>query len=289
MAQWDGRSRGTVFGYRIFISLIQFGGVKAAYFLLRFVTYHYFLFASKPKKILINFYQKALGVNINTARNLCRRNFYFLGQTLVDRTAFLLGKGNVFSHDFENENFLVEMQEQKKGGILISAHIGNWETAGNLLKSRVSSTIHVLMVDAEAKKLKQYLDSSTGGSQFSIISVKDDLSHIVKVNNALAANDLIAMHGDRYLPGTKTIELDFLGGRAKFPYGPFLLASRFNAPVTFVFALKANDFHYELSATMPITEKKLPEEIAALYVNELEKKVKKYPEQWFNYYDFYSQ
>jgi predicted LPLAT superfamily acyltransferase len=263
--------------------------LKPAYFLLRFVTYYYFLFASKPKKILINFYQKALGVNINTARNLCRRNFYFLGQTLVDRTAFLLGKGNVFSHDFENENFLVEMQEQKKGGILISAHIGNWETAGNLLKSRVSSTIHVLMVDAEAKKLKQYLDSSTGGSQFSIITVKDDLSHIVKVNNALAANDLIAMHGDRYLPGTKTIELDFLGGRAKFPYGPFLLASRFNAPVTFVFALKANDFHYELSATMPITEKKLPEEIAALYVNELEKKVKKYPEQWFNYYDFYSQ
>jgi predicted LPLAT superfamily acyltransferase len=289
MAQWDGRSRGTVFGYRIFIFLIQYGGVRPAYFLLRFVTFYYFLFASKPKKILINFYQKALGVNINTARNLCRRNFYFLGQTLVDRTAFLLGKGNVFSHDFENENFLVEMQEQKKGGILISAHIGNWETAGNLLKSRVSSTIHVLMVDAEAKKLKQYLDSSTGGSQFSIITVKDDLSHIVKVNNALAANDLIAMHGDRYLPGTKTIELDFLGGRAKFPYGPFLLASRFNAPVTFVFALKANDFHYELSATMPITEKKLPEEIAALYVNELEKKVKKYPEQWFNYYDFYSQ
>ncbi|HMR45657.1 MAG TPA: lipid A biosynthesis acyltransferase [Bacteroidia bacterium] len=289
MAQWDGRSRGTVFGYRIFIFLIQYGGVKPAYFLLRFVTFYYFLFASKPKKILINFYQKALGVNINTARNLCRRNFYFLGQTLVDRTAFLLGKGNVFSHDFENENFLVEMQEQKKGGILISAHIGNWETAGNLLKSRVSSTIHVLMVDAEAKKLKQYLDSSTGGSQFSIITVKDDLSHIVKVNNALAANDLIAMHGDRYLPGTKTIELDFLGGRAKFPYGPFLLASRFNAPVTFVFALKANDFHYELSATMPITEKKLPEEIAALYINELEKKVKKYPEQWFNYYDFYSQ
>lgn len=289
MAQWDGRSRGTVFGYRIFIFLIQYGGVKSAYFLLRFVTYYYFLFASKPKKVLINFYQKALKVSINTAKHLCRKNFYFLGQTLVDRTAFLLGKGNVFSHDFENENFLVEMQEQKKGGILISAHIGNWETAGNLLKSRVSSTIHVLMVDAEAKKLKQYLDSSTGGSQFSIITVKDDLSHIVKVNNALAANDLIAMHGDRYLPGTKTIELDFLGGRAKFPYGPFLLASRFNAPVSFVFALKANDFHYELSATMPITEKKLPEEIAALYVKELEKKVKKYPEQWFNYYDFYSQ
>lgn len=289
MAQWDGRSRGTVLGYRIFVFLIQYGGVKPAYFLLRFVTYYYFIFAAKPKKILINFYRKALKVNEAAAKNYCRKNFYFLGQALVDRTAFLLGKGNVFSHHFENEKYLIEMQEQKKGGILISAHVGNWETAGNLLKSRVSSTIHVLMVDAEAKKLKQYLDNSTGGSQFSIIAVKDDLSHIVKVNNALAANELIAMHGDRYLPGVKTIELDFMGGKAKFPYGPFLLASRFSAPVTFVFALKANDFHYELSATEPITEKKSPEAIAALYVEELEKKVKKYPEQWFNYYDFYSQ
>lgn len=289
MAQWDGRSRGTVLGYRIFVFMIQYGGIKPAYFLLRFVTYYYFLFAAKPKKILINFYQRALKVNEVVAKKLCRKNFYYLGQTLVDRTAFLLGKGNVFSHNFENEKFLVEMQEQRKGGILISAHVGNWETAGNLLKSRVSSTIHVLMVDAEAKKLKQYLDNSTGGSQFSIIAVKDDLSHIVKVNNALAANELIAMHGDRYLPGTKTIQLDFMGRKAHFPYGPFLLASRFNAPVTFVFALKANDFHYELSATKPITEKKSPEDIAALYVEELEKKVKKYPEQWFNYYDFYSE
>ena len=71
--------------------------------------------------------------------------------------------------------------------------------------------------------------------------------------------------------------------------GPFIIASKFNAPVTFVFALKEKNYHYALSATLPLTEKLQPEEIAQKYIEELEKKVKQYPEQWFNYYDFYSQ
>ena len=30
-----------------------------------------------------------------------------------------------------------------------------------------------------------------------------------------------------------------------------------------------------------------PEEIARLYVDELERKVKAFPEQWFNYFNFF--
>ena len=86
------------------------------------------------------------------------------------------------------------------------------------------------MVDAEAEKIKKLMDTETGGSQFTIIAIKDDLSHVIKINNALSNNELIAMHADRYTGQTKTIELDFLGKKAKFPYGPFLLASKFNAP-----------------------------------------------------------
>jgi predicted LPLAT superfamily acyltransferase len=32
-----------------------------------------------------------------------------------------------------------------------------------------------------------------------------------------------------------------------------------------------------------------PEEIARLFVIELEQKVKAYPEQWFNYYNFFEE
>lgn len=288
MSRWDGRSKGTATGYRIFIYLIDKFGVKAAYRLLRFVSYYYYLFGGEPKKNIIRFYRQALSLPLSEAKKLCRENFYYLGQTLIDRSAFLLGKGETFTHHFENEEYLVELQQQSRGGILISAHIGNWETAGNLLHKRISKKINVLMLEAEEEKIKKVLDETTGGARFNIIAIKNDLSHIVKINNALEANELIAMHADRYTDGIKTISLDFFGKKAQFPLGPFLIASKFNAPVTFVFALKDGDFHYELSATKPLTDKHTPEEIARLYVDELEKKVRKYPGQWFNYYDFYN-
>jgi predicted LPLAT superfamily acyltransferase len=275
MSRWDGKTKGSLTGYKIFLFFINTLGLDFAYGLLRVVTYYYYLFAAKPRQALLDFYQ------------IARRNFYIFGQTLVDRAAFLLGKDRKFSHIFENEQYLIDIRDAGKGGILLSAHVGNWETAGNLLKGRITPTINIVMLDAEVENIKKYMELSTGGSRFKVIAIKDDLSHIISIRNALVNNEFVAIHADRYLEGAKYIEMDFLGKKAKFPYGPFVIASKFNAPVTFVFAAKDGKYSYHLSATKPIEEKMKPEEIARLYVEELERKVKAFPEQWFNYFNFF--
>ncbi|PJA06185.1 MAG: lipid A biosynthesis acyltransferase [Flavobacteriales bacterium CG_4_10_14_0_2_um_filter_32_8] len=287
MSQWNGKSKGTVIGYRIFLNTIKIFGLPLTYFILRFVTFYYFIFASKSRKPVEEFYKNALKFSADKIKKITCKNFYYFGQTLVDRAAFLMKKGNRFTYTFTNENCLIDMKNAGKGGILLSGHVGNWEIAGNLLKSRITSTINVLMLDEEEKKIKQYLKGTTGGSHFNIIPIKNDLSHVIKVNNALLNNEFVAIHADRYLEGSKFIELVFLGKKAKFPLGPFIIASKFNAPVTFVFAVKEKKYHYLLSATDPIMEKLTPEEIAKKFVIELEKKVTLHPEQWFNYYDFH--
>ncbi len=288
MSQWSGKSKGTVLGYKIFLFFIKFFGLSAAYLLLRFVTFYYYLFAKENRNAIIDFYINTLRFSQKEAKKLARQNFYIFGQTLVDRSAYLVGRGDRFTHDFNGEEYLHEMNKMGKGGILLSAHLGNWETAGNLLKKRVTQKINVLMVDAEVEKIKEYLDNSTGGSHFNIIPIKNDLSHVIKIKNALDSNEFVAMHADRFLPDTKTIEVEFLGKKAQFPVGPFLLASKFHAPVTMVFAIKETDFHYTLSATKPIFKQHSIEQIAEQYVLELQNKVKLNPEQWFNYYDFFS-
>ncbi|MCE7041534.1 lysophospholipid acyltransferase family protein [Dyadobacter sp. CY312] len=284
---WDGKTKGTLAGYKIFFFFIKFLGIDFAYRLLRVVTYYYYLFAAKPKRSLLDFYQNSLQFSLSEARKLTRRNFYIFGQTLVDRTAFLLGYDKAFSHFFENEQYLIDIRDRGKGGILLSAHLGNWETAGNLLKGRITPTINIVMLDAEVESIKKFMDSSTGGSRFKIIAIKNDLSHVIAIRNALLNNEFVAIHADRYLEGSRYIELDFLGKKAKLPYGPFVIASKFDSPVTFVFAAKDGARSYHLSATLPITEKMKPEQIATLYAAELEKKVRQYPEQWFNYFNFF--
>ena len=289
MSQWDGKTRGSLAGYKIFLFFINSLGLDFAYRLLRIVTYYYYLFAAKPKKALLDFYQNTLHFPKAQATKLVRKNFYIFGQTLVDRAAFLLGKDKTFTHTFENEQYLVDIRDGGKGGILLSAHLGNWETAGNLLKGRITPTINVVMLDAEVENIKKYMDLSTGGSRFKVIAIKNDLSHIISIRNALVNNEFVAIHSDRYLEGSKFIEMDFLGRKARFPYGPFIIASKFDAPVTFVFAAKDGKYSYHLSATAPITSRMKPEQIAALYITELEKKVKEYPEQWFNYFNFFTE
>lgn len=287
MSHWDGKSIGTLTGYKIFLFSIKFFGVDFAYLLLRVVAFYYFLFAKVQKNIMIDFYTKALNYTRKEALQKSTINFYKFGQTLIDRFAFLVGKGNKFTFSFDHEDYLLEIQKNGRGGVLLSAHLGNWEIAGNLLRKRISSAINIVMLDAEVEEIKTFLTNSTGGSLFNIIPIKDDLSHVIKISNALSNNEFVVMHADRYMEGSRFIEMDFLGRKAKFPLGPFSIIAKFCVPVTFVYAIKKTNFHYEFSATKPIENKLSVEEIAKQYIEELENKIRLNPEQWFNYYNFF--
>jgi predicted LPLAT superfamily acyltransferase len=147
------------------------------------------------------------------------------------------------------------------------------------------------MYDGEAEQMKQYMQQFESNRSFNIIFIKDDLSHIYEISAALARNELICLHGDRYRPGNRTMQHNFLGKDALFPAGPFILAAKLKAPVCFVFAFKETNFHYHFYAYPPRVyegrgtqgmEKMLDE-----YVDKLEDKLKQYPWQWFNYYDFW--
>ena len=100
------------------------------------------------------------------------------------------------------------------------------------------------------------------------------------------------MHADRFLEGNKTLTAHFLGEPARFPMGPFLLASKFKVPVSYVFAVKENNLHYHLFASdikdyTAVAKDEIMQQMLTEYVAEIEKKIKQYPEHWFNYYNFW--
>ena len=196
-----------------------------------------------------------------------------------------------YTFEFEGEHFIEEIMAGGSGGILISAHIGNYELAGYYFK-RLPVKVNIVMVDNEQQQIKEYLESVMSDRKMSIITIKEDMSHVYEISSALKNNELIAIHADRFLPGGKTISGMLLGENAKFPLGPFALATTFKVPVSYVFCAKDTAKHYHLSATAPrsYTASKqvaLPEALND-YIAEVEKKVKQYPEQWFNYYNFWA-
>ncbi len=294
MPSWQGKSKASPLGYRIFVWVLRNFGVMPAYVLLRTVVLHYLLFSYKSSKPIYYYFHKKLGLNVISSLLKLYSNYYSFGQSIIDKVVLMAGLPNKFTFNFDGEANLRKMVELKKGGLLLSCHIGNWEIAGNLLK-RLNTKVHIVMFDGEHEKIKKIVNDVTGERSVHVITIKNDLSHIYEISDAFKNNELVCMHADRFLEGNKTLTANFLGENARFPMGPFVLATTFKVPVSFVFAMKETPRHYHLFAGNIKEYNGVAGKASAMqtmlndFVAEMETKVKKYPVQWYNYYNFWKQ
>ncbi len=295
--KWEGKAKGGIKGHQIFVFILNFFGLQTAYFFLRFVAFYFFVTA-KSTKTSLKYFREILGYSKWKSYIASYQNYYVFGQTILDKVALLAGMRNKFTviHEGHEDN-LVYLKSLGKGSILLSAHIGNWEIAGQMLES-LDTKFNILIYDNEAEKMKGYMEEVMKKKNYKIIAIKTgEIGHLVELHAAFNNNEWVVMHGDRYLPGAATIEKIFMGKKAKFPAGPFIMAAKFGVPVTVVFAVKISNTQYHFFAKKPIevkrarTEQEVEtavKEISDKYITEVEQMVKKYPTQWFNFYDFWS-
>jgi len=289
MSKWDGKSRGTLLGYKIFVFCIRKLGIKAAYFVLYFVASYYFLFLKKSNKAIFYYFKERLGYSYFKAKKMVFKSYFTFGQTLIDKTAISAGLKNRFTYEFDGIEILKQLLAEKKGGVLISAHMGNFEVAEHFFAEiDLDCQINLVTTDQEHSVIKAYLESiSEVKSTIKFIIVKEDLSHIFDINNALAQNELICFTGDRYFEGVKSLTAPLLGKEANFPAGPFLIASRLRVPVVFVYVMKEPNLHYHLYAREANTKHRDEKALLNAYIESVESMINKYPLQWFNYFDFW--
>jgi predicted LPLAT superfamily acyltransferase len=290
MSQWDGKSKGTVLGYKIFVFFIKKVGIKSAYLILYFVASYYFIFLKKSNASIFYYFRKRLGYSYFKSKRMVFNSYYTFGQTIIDKIAIGAGLKNKFTYEHDGREILIKLLEEKKGGVLISAHIGNFEIAEHFFSEiDVNFQINLVTTDLEHSTIKNYLESITQKPSIKFILISDDLSHIFEINAALAKNELVCFTGDRYFEGVKSLSDQLLGQEALFPAGPFLIASRLKVPVVFVYVMKEPNLHYHLYTRE--AKVKHRDEIGLLreYVESVEKMISEYPLQWFNYFDFWNQ
>ncbi|WP_395046982.1 lipid A biosynthesis acyltransferase [Flavobacterium sp.] len=289
MAQWDGKSRGTVLGYKIFVFFIKKAGIKSAYFILYFVAAYYFIFLKKSNRAIFYYFKERLGYSYFKSKKMVFMSYYTFGQTILDKVSISAGMQNRFTYEFDGVEILKKLLEEKKGGVLISAHIGNFEIAEHFFSEiDVDFQINLVTTDLEHSAIKNYLEKISKKSSIKLILIKDDLSHIFEINAALTRNELICFTGDRYFEGVKSLSEELLGQEAKFPAGPFLIASRLKVPVVFVYVMKEKNLHYHLYTREAQVNHRNEKALLKEYTQSLESMLKEYPLQWFNYFDFWT-
>jgi predicted LPLAT superfamily acyltransferase len=293
MPSWQGKSKGGALGYRIFVTILKTGGVLPAYFVLRFVTLYYLVFSYKSTKYIYKYFRERIGYGILKSVFKVYQNYNLLGQALIDKVVVISGLPHKFTFNLDGISNLHQIAALKKGGLLLTTHVGNWEAASHLLTD-IDARINIVIFDGEDKSVKAYLESVTGKSSINFIVIKDDMSHIFEISEAFLNEEIVCMPADRFMEGNKTVTVKFLGADAKFPQGPFILAAKFKVPVAFVLAVKESTFHYhffasEIKEYIYLDNDAMVQQLITDFVSYMETKLKKYPEQWYNYYNFWQQ
>lgn len=286
--EWEGKSKGTVLGYKIFIFFIKKLGVRAAYGLLYFVAFYYFFFAGRSTRSIYYYFRKRLKYSALRSFFGIYKSYFTFGKTIIDKAAISSGLKHRFTYECDGVENIINLLDKKQGGIMISAHVGNFEIAEFFFEEiDTRSQISLVTTDAEHRNIKEYMEKVTLRSNIKFILVRDDMSHIFEINNALANGELVCFTGDRYMKDSKVMSEMLIGKEANFPAGPFLLASRLNVPVLFVYVMKETNKHYHLYARQAEVRNRDAQGLLKKYTQSVEGMLKKYPYQWFNYFDFW--
>jgi predicted LPLAT superfamily acyltransferase len=214
------------------------------------------------------------------------------GQCLLDRFAVYAGRRNHFTLTITGNEYFKERIESEKGFIIASSHTGNFELSGYLL-NQDKKRIHTLVYSGETKEIMTNRAKVLQKNNITMIPVTNDLSHVFAINDVLSGGDVVSMPCDRNFGSAKSVECDFLEGKADFPLGAFMLASQFDVPIMAIFVMKESVLSYH-AYVVPVTidNDNVPKREKAIryakaFAKELETIVRKYPEQWFNYYEFW--
>ena len=104
----------------------------------------------------------------------------------------------------------------------------------------------------------------------------------------LDRKEYVCFQGDRFVEGSPTVTLPFMGHEAPFPAGPFAVAGKFRVPVVFYYALRERGRRYRVIFDIPDGQPMTRDAVLGSYVRSLEAVVSRYPQQWFNFYRFWS-
>jgi len=185
-----------------------------------------------------------------------------------------------------------EVLAQGKGAILLTAHAGNYELGGILLRARNLKVHAVYKPDRfeAVERLRESMRAQGGVVGIPVDGVGFSTLPLVKL---LREGALVGMQGDRDF-SLNGVPMSFFGRDVPFPRGPWELAAMTGAPIVTSFFYTDEDrrFHAHFGAPIHIQGGR-GERMAAIeagmrsYVTELEALIRRHPSQWYCFYPFW--
>lgn len=223
------------------------------------------------------------------------RHIHTFAQVTLDRIFLVSGKSRAFTFTRTGDHFLAQQFASGRGAVLLGGHLGSFEamrSGGEEDRIRINILGHF----ANAKMINALLEKLDPERAATVIHIGDDpVGQMARVHDRIEAGDFVALLGDRTGLNERTVEATFFGQKARFPAGPFLLASLMKCPVYLTFGLYRRPNRYDLSCEPFADSLHLPrrnreaalQAVVQRYADRLEHYARSAPDNWFNFYDFW--
>jgi KDO2-lipid IV(A) lauroyltransferase len=190
------------------------------------------------------------------------------------------------------QEHIFKLQAEGRGAVVATGHLGFWQIAPILMQRKSYPPLTMAMAEepnaGTAEWERQFRE------KFRIVYTTRSPFATLELANVLRRGELVGMQMDRFAGGPH-IWLPFCGRPAPFPIGPATLARATGAPLvpTFIIAEAERTrctFHVEAPIEVARTHdrdadvREATERMVAVY----ERYVRMYPEQWFNFFDFWN-
>lgn len=290
--QWKGKTGGGNFGQKFLFFALSRMKPTVLYPLMTLTIPFYLLFSPSGSKAINRYFRNIHHYSKWKAFWKTAENFYIFGQVVLDRFAIFAGNTKYFKVSFTGKEYVDKLFDSDKAFIMAGAHIGNMELLGHSLKQN-NKTIYCLGHEGESQGIQQQRNKAFSERRSVLISHKNDMSHLFTIKAAFDNKDVLTILCDRYYENERSTEVNFCGQPATFSLSAFLLAAKTEVEMVSVFVMKEKRLKYHvhivpISISEDLPPAKKANALAQKYVSALEEIVKKYPTQWFNYYNFWN-
>lgn len=249
------------------------------------VTFFYALISTNVR-VALNDYYAHLGIKLGFWQYFEHSRIFAV--TMVDR---FITKADPASYKFVYDDSDRPLEIFSNATILVLSHFGGWAASSN--SSRSTNTMNIVMQEAMKDTIKTIEDEIGYKDTQKIIDInKGPIAVSISIANALMANEVVAIMGDRASNPNATIKCEFLGEDAYFNKNPFQIAYKMKKPMVAYFVMLSGFQTYkiefiEIAVDYEKKASEAIEEAVKIYVKKYEEVVKKYPNQWLNFYDFW--
>ena len=293
MSKQKNTTPGTRWMHRQLIEMLRVVDVRAFYaFTSLFVMPVCLLLnTNHSRTTAYHYFRRRMGYGRWRAAWHVYRNHCLFAQVVIDRFAMFAGRK--FAVQIEGFEQFHQLEQQPDGFMLFSSHIGCYEAAGYSLVSE-TKRVNALVFGGEKATVMEGRKKKLDGHNIRMIPVLPDMSHLFLVNEALANHEIVSMPADRIVGSPKSITVTFLGTKARLPMGPFMVATMRGLDVLAVNVMKTRTMEYTVYVSRLTYDKQAPrkqqlQQLAESYATELEQRVRQYPDQWYNFYEFWNE